>query len=160
MLGDLARNLRIFGYDTLYVGEIERTADTGSFEPLPDVVILQLAKDEGRLILTKDEPFAERDPENVVLVGGTTVPEYFSCLKEKLALSFTFDEAASRCSKCNEPIVHVPKSSIKGRVKEQTYRAFQDFYECPACKQVYWMGAHFSEDAHGLLAKFGDVIEK
>ncbi len=153
MLGKLARNLRFFGYDTLYVVELETDRDA-----LPDGDIYQLAVRTGRLVLTKDDQFSLRDPARVVLVEGKTLREQVASLKARLGLELAFDQANSRCSRCNELLAPVPKEQVKGRVKEGTFRTIDAFWECPKCQQLFWKGAHF-RDKDGLLSKFDGIVD-
>ena len=152
MLGKLARNLRFFGYDTLYVGELEKDRDA-----LPDGDIYKLAIRTGRLVLTKDDQFSLRDPARVILVEGKTLREQIVSLKAKLGLEPVFDQTNSRCSGCNQVLVSIPKEEAAGRVKDGTYRTIDSFWECPRCKQLYWRGAHF-RDKDGLLSKYDGLI--
>lgn len=154
MLGNLARSLRFFGYDTLYVGEIEKDSDA-----LPDGDIYQLALKTGRLVLTKDDQFSLRDPKRVILVEGKTLKEELASVKAKLGLVFTFDQANSRCSRCNGLLVPVTKEQVKGRVKDGTFRTIDNFWECALCRQLFWRGAHF-RDKDGLLSKFDGIIDE
>jgi uncharacterized protein with PIN domain len=154
MLGNLARNLRLFGYDTLYVGELEKDRDA-----LPDGDIYQIAVQTSRLVLTKDDQFSLQDPARVILVEGKTLREQVACMKAKLDIELSFDQANSRCSRCNEVLVPVPKEQVKGRVKEGTFRTIDKFWECGRCKQIFWRGAHF-RDKDGLLSKFDGMIDE
>jgi len=160
MLGRLAKNLRFFGFDTLYVGELEkerRSQDKdGEEKPLEDKEILEFAIDTGRIILTKDDQFALRDPERVILIEGPNVRDQFAFLKRRLGLSFNFDQANSRCYKCNEILEKIPKSIVEGRVKDKTFAAIEEYWECSKCKKLYWKGSHF-DLIHGLLAKFDGI---
>jgi uncharacterized protein with PIN domain len=153
MLGNLARNLRFFGHDTLYVGELEKGKD-----PLRDGEIYEMAVKAGRTVLTKDDQFSLRDPARVILVEGKDLREQVASVKLKLGLEFNFDQAHSRCSKCNEILVAIPKEQVKGRVKDGTYRTIDRFWECPRCQQLFWRGAHF-HTKDGLLSKYDGVIE-
>ncbi|MBN2151715.1 MAG: DUF5615 family PIN-like protein [Candidatus Lokiarchaeota archaeon] len=153
MLGNLARTLRFFGYDTLYVGELE-----GEGGALPDGDIYRLALETGRLVLTKDDQFSARDPGRVVLVRGKTLREEVACLKERLGLELVFDQANSRCSKCNEILLPVSKAQVEGRVKDGTYRTIDRFWECPRCTKLFWRGAHF-RDKDGLLSKYDGILD-
>jgi len=153
MLGNLARSLRFFGYDTLYVGELEKDRDA-----LTDGDIYKLALETGRIVLTKDDQFSLRDPARVILIQGNRLREQIACLKEKLGLVFNFDQANSRCSRCNEILLPISKDRVQGRVKEGTYRTIDRFWECPKCAQLFWRGAHF-RDNDGLLSKFHGLID-
>lgn len=153
MLGSLARGLRFFGYDTLYVGDLETCRGA-----LPDGDIYQLAIETGRIVLTRDDQFSLRDPARVILVAGKTPREQLASIKEKLGLDLVFDQGKSRCSRCNARLAPVPKEQVKGRVKEGTFRTVDAFWECTGCQQLFWRGAHF-RDKDGLLSKFDGLVD-
>lgn len=158
MLGDLARKLRFLGYDTLYVGEMElnETRD-GVMDPAPldDGDILHAARAAGRLVLTKDVAFASRG-HGVLLLEGNDVKQHLAKLEAMLGIRFMFDQARSRCFKCNVLLVLVPKDAVRNKVQANTLEAFDTFYQCPACEQVFWKGAHFRDGNGGFLAQFND----
>ena len=158
MLGRLAKNLRFFGFDTVYVGDLEkerRSQDLDAGEkPLEDKEILAIAIQTGRIIFTKDDQFVERDPEHVILIEGKNIRDQFAFLKQRLGLSFNFDQATSRCYKCNEILEKVPKSEVN--VNGKTLAAFEEFWQCPKCKKFYWKGSHFRQE-NGLLSKFDGI---
>ncbi len=165
MLGALARHLRFFGFDTLYVGEMERSTGVQVMDgskpehPLDDGEILCIARKLGRFVLTKDEGFARRDPERVVHVTGLNLKDYLILLKERFDISFNFDQNNSRCYRCNIVLQPVTKESVKGKVKEKTFIHYDTFFQCPDCMQVFWVGAHFTEQK-GLLNKFDELLDE
>ncbi|MHA1998052.1 MAG: DUF5615 family PIN-like protein [Promethearchaeota archaeon] len=155
MLGDLARSLRFFGFDTLFVGEMEKDLP----KALPDMEILELARRTGRIILTKDELFSRVDPAQVILLTGSRTSDYMEQLVEKLKLELKFNQDNSRCFRCNEIVVRVAKDLVKDRVKDNTYKHYDTFYECKSCGQVFWRGSHFSKDEGGIISRFSTVME-
>ncbi|MHA1793766.1 MAG: Mut7-C RNAse domain-containing protein [Promethearchaeota archaeon] len=164
MLGRLARSLRFFGYDTLYVGEMERNQHlSGSSgnggRAMSDNEILNWAVKSDRLILTKDEMFSRMDPSRVILLKGKDLRDYFLTLKETLGLQLKFDQSISRCFRCNEIVKPVSKSEIKGKVKEKTFINYNEFFQCPTCKQVFWKGSHFSREKDGIFARFDGILD-
>ncbi|MBD3187670.1 hypothetical protein GF325_12620 [Candidatus Bathyarchaeota archaeon] len=155
MLGKLARTLRFLGFDTLYVGELEQSLSSA----LPDPDILELARETGRFILTRDEMFSRMDSHRIILIPGGSVEENLNYLKSKQSFSFTFVQEDSRCYKCNKRVKKVPKKSIEKMVNEKTFEHHHAFFQCPSCNQVYWKGAHFKRDEDGILSRFSGVIE-
>ena len=105
MLGDLARILRFFGFDTEYAGDIEKEIakkqNSEEIIALADKEILIMAKGTGRIVLTKDEAFALTDPDQIIFLEGNDTKEHMVILKEKLGIKFKFDQNVSRCHNCN-----------------------------------------------------------
>lgn len=116
MLGSLVTWLRILGYDTEYwKGE--------------DKEMLEVAKKENRIILTKDRDvvrFAEKNGIPVLNLTSTDVPEALATVAEVFGISLEFDEKRTRCPVCNAPL------KICGS------RWF-----CEGCGKEYWIGSHW-----------------
>jgi len=135
MLGRLARWLRLYGYDTLYGIE-------------DDDEIIEVARREGRVILTKDVALAERARKlgvNVFLLRSNSLEGQVAELKR---LGVKFGElfpANARCPKCNGPIRTASKEEVKGKVPECVYEKYDEFYICENCGQIYWPGKQWRE---------------
>ena len=135
MLGRLARWLRLYGHDTLY--GIEN-----------DDEIIEVARKEGRVILTKDVALARKAEKlgvKVFLLRSNSLEEQVEELKR---LGVEFKElfpANARCPKCNGPIRAVPKEVVKGKVPSKVYENYNEFYVCENCGQIYWPGKQWRE---------------
>lgn len=135
MLGRLARWLRLYGYDTLYGVE-------------DDDEIIEIARREGRVILTRDSGLAERARKfglKVILLGSNSLEGQVRELKR---FGVEFQELFppnARCPKCNGPIRPVPKEEVKDRVPQKVYESYDEFYVCEDCGQVYWPGRQWRE---------------
>ncbi|ALM75419.1 Mut7-C RNAse domain-containing protein [Thermococcus barophilus] len=131
MLGRLARWLRLYGYDTVYGVK-------------DDDEIIEIAKKEGRIILTRDEELAKR-AKNAILISSNKFEEQ---IKQLMELGFTFNELFpenARCPKCNGPIKEIPKEKIKDKVPPGVYEKYNEFYICTECGQIYWLGRQWQE---------------
>ncbi|EEB73116.1 Mut7-C RNAse domain-containing protein [Thermococcus sp. AM4] len=135
MLGRLARWLRLYGHDTLYGIE-------------DDEEIIETAKRENRVILTKDVALARRAERlgvNVFLLRSNSLEDQVAELKR---LGVEFGElfpANARCPKCNGPIKAVPKEAVRERVSPKVYERYDEFYVCQNCGQIYWPGRQWEE---------------
>ncbi|WP_457753273.1 DUF5615 family PIN-like protein [Thermococcus sp.] len=131
MLGRLARWLRLYGYDTVYGIK-------------DDDEIIEIAKKEGRIILTRDEELAKR-AKNVILIKSNKFEEQ---IKQLMRLGFTFNELFpenARCPKCNGLIKEISKEKIKDKVPPGVYEKYNEFYICTECGQIYWPGRQWEE---------------
>ncbi len=135
MLGDVAKFLRILGYDTLY------------FPDLNDRELIEMASREERVLVTSDEELyklANRRGVNVMLIrGGASREEKVAFVFASLRIEPQFDPDKTRCSLCNGKLRRVPKEAVKGRVSENTYRAYDRFWVCEGCGRIYWIGSHW-----------------
>lgn len=137
MLGKLAKKLRILGYDSKYFSTIE------------DDKIISIAKNEKRVILTKDEQLtkiAEKQIASFVLIRGNYELEQIAQINSKFKLDkFVIDTDNSRCIACNGKLESVEKYKIIGKVPEGVIEREKKFWICDSCKKVYWEGTHFKK---------------
>jgi len=136
MLGKLARWLRMMGHDVRYSNKCD------------DSELLEIAKTESRIMLTRDlelyQRAAARSTE-AYFVEGLTEAEHLSELFNRFGVELSIDLEKSRCPQCNAKLAHVDKEEIAAKVKERTFRYYDEFWKCPNCGQVYWQGAHWTK---------------
>jgi hypothetical protein len=142
MLGRLARWLRVLGYDAGY-------AD------LPDDALVELARAEGRVLLTRDTRLVRR-PD----VGPHAFIRHDRVQDQLRQVAAAFDlqpgRAGTRCLRCNVALEALPRDAAAGRVPPYVWRTQQQFARCPACGRIYWRGTHWDHMTHelsGLRAK-------
>ena len=144
MLGKLAKYLRFMGYDTYYP---ERGMD--------DDMLLQIAKKEGRIIITRDKELAKRS--NGLYVASE---DYIQQLKIVIKTFNLNDEhMLSRCSICNEILVPIEKDEVKDKVPPYVYEHNDEFYRCPKCGRIYWWGTHTQRIESTIREIMGDENE-
>jgi uncharacterized protein with PIN domain len=134
MLGTLTRRLRLMGYDTLSANSLfpgSRREDT---------VLLEIARTQGRMLLTRDAELARRAGEQGVLVRSEQVDEQVAQLLGLglVSLQLSFD----RCSLCNTPLRPARRREIEGAEYAPEAREGLSFFWCPVCHRLYWMGSH------------------
>jgi len=129
MLGSLARWLRLLGFDVLYPG------------PIPDREIVEIAIEEGRVILTRDKELSSTVKAQALYVESDDLEEQLTFTMKELELKVT--EPMSRCSLCNARIEKVDKSSAEGEVPGGVYDRQEEFWFCPNCNKYYWQGSHW-----------------
>jgi len=133
MLGSLARKLRIFGFDTLYVNE-------GT-----DEEIMRLAKAGDRILLTSDVELCKRSNAagaRALLVTGSDDRSRMASLSGAApGFSRRLDLGESRCAlygELEEVGRDVAEASLPGRrARHRTY------YRCESCGKLYWHGKHW-----------------
>jgi len=130
MLGSLARWLRFMGYDASYP------------EPGPDRALIERARAEGRILLTRDKELAARVPGSVA-VRSDVLEEQIREVASTLALRLV--DPLSRCSLCNERLVKVSVDVLQGIVPEGVRSRHHEFWKCPSCRRVYWQGSHWDK---------------
>jgi uncharacterized protein with PIN domain len=134
MLGTLTRYLRFMGYDTLSANSLE-PGDTRE-----DTALLRIAREEGRFLLTRDRELARRGGDQAVFLGSEDVMAQIRTLSS-LGL-VTQGIVMDRCSLCNTRL----RPATAAEVEEAEYaprgKGGLEFFLCPSCRRVYWMGSH------------------
>jgi uncharacterized protein with PIN domain len=130
-LGGLARLLRMLGFDTLYDNHFD------------DDVIVTIAEQDGRIVLTRDRELLKR---RTVTHGC-----YVHALKSEAQLREVverLDLARSArpftlCLHCNTPLRAVDKASVLDRLPPRVREHYERFSTCDVCGRVYWEGSHW-----------------
>jgi uncharacterized protein with PIN domain len=115
---------------------------------LSDNELLELAKAEGRVLLTRDFELYKR------AVGRGLEGFYVECKREsdqiaevtkRYGLAIEVDMDKSHCPLCNTKLQPANKEQLKDKLEPNTYRYYDRFWRCPNCGQVYWQGAHWKQ---------------
>ena len=134
MLGSVARKLRIFGFDTLYVAHA------------PDDEILKMGIEQGRVILTADKELFKRvvkaGAPGVLVSGAGGVDDIAHILSKNGIASVRLDGISSRCSICNGLLEERTPEQVKNGIPDRVAECHSEFYRCAACGKVYWEGGH------------------
>jgi len=135
MLGKLTRWLRILGFDVKYSNILE------------DNELSAIAEEERRILLTKDLELYQRATAKGVkafYVTGETGEARLSELAKQFGISLVIDMKKSLCPRCNTKLQFTHKEKLAGKVEENTYAHYSDFWRCPRCGQIYWQGSHWN----------------
>jgi len=135
MLGKLTRWLRMLGHDVKYSDKLD------------DKELIRIAETEHRVLLTRDLELYQRAVArgvNAFYVDGQDEAEKLAKLARRFNLKLEMDIEVSRCPKCNAEIKPVSKEEVGGRVPENTFTRYEEFWECTKCGQIYWQGSHWS----------------
>ncbi len=136
MLGKLARWLRILGHDVIYSTE------------LSDSELLEFAKNENRVLLTKDLELYKRAVTKGIgafFVGGKSESERLAEVARRYSLTLEADMEKSHCPLCNTKLKATPKEQLSGELQKNTFTYYDKFWKCPNCGQIYWQGAHWKQ---------------
>ena len=137
-LGGLARLLRMAGYDTLYDNHYH------------DDEIERIAREEGRVLLTRDrELLKRRTVEQGCYLHALKPEEQLRELFARLRLGAGM-RPFSLCLHCNLPLRPVAKAAVAERLPPRVADLHQEFTTCDECERVYWKGSHHAR-MEGLL---------
>ena len=128
-LGKLAKYLRVMGFDTLY------------FNTIDDNDLIELAKKEGRIILTRDRVLYERQKAPIFYLEPIDNLEQLQVLQGEYNIKGY--SLTSRCIICNTQLQGIEKSKIENKIPKKVKEYFFEFEICSTCKRIYWHGDHY-----------------
>ncbi|WP_281951975.1 Mut7-C RNAse domain-containing protein [Nitrosophilus kaiyonis] len=131
-LGRVAKYLRLLGFDTLYFTNIE------------DNKIIEIAKNENRIVLTKDKILCERLKKSCYLVKSKKPIEQIKEIAKHFDLK-KYAKPFTRCIKDNALLEDIEKSKIEDKLPPKVKKFYNSFKICPKCHQIYWLGSHYEK---------------
>ena len=147
MLGNIARKLRLLGFDCKY------------FATIKDDQILSIAKNESRILITKNHRIANASKKqniSIIDVIGTDEAGQLVEICEKINLKkCKINVNDIRCTICNSIIQPIEKEKIIDRIPAKVEQLMQQFWMCGSCNHVYWEGTHIRN-----LQKFIDEVNE
>ncbi len=134
MLGNLAKKLRLLGFDSLYSSSIK------------DDELLRIAKNENRIIVTKDAELAQKAIKNEIMTVSITKEsevEQFFQINEIIKLGkCVIGVNTSRCPVCNNELRQIEKKDVMKKVPDGVFEITNDFWICNKCEKIFWEGTH------------------
>lgn len=133
-VGHLVRKLRMLGYDTLFIN------------PVDDADLVQMAEQEGRLVISGDRRLFERRPIRSGKVKGFFIDGYQDHTTQLRQIIGAFGlrrtAALIRCLECNTLLVPKSKEEASGKVPPYVHQTVGRYAFCPHCNQFFWEGEH------------------
>ncbi len=134
MVGRLAKYLRMAGYDVVYINDAD------------DDLILQIARNEDRIVLTRDTMMLERKEFKNGILRSVFISDdalLTQLLQVKYELDLVLKPDLIVCLVCNNPLKKVEKKDIKNKVPPYVYKTQSKFKHCSNCGRYYWRGTHY-----------------
>jgi len=148
MLGRLAKWLRILGFDVLYFSKAE------------DRELVDVARREGRVLLTRDTGLIERTVKrpNRLFVRSDGWEDQVAQVLDEYGL---WDKIRpnTRCVECNLPLKPLSRERARNLVTPYVWEHASSFAVCPGCDRVFWQGTHYG-DMERKIAKLLGRREK
>lgn len=134
MLGNIARKLRLLGYDSQYFSDID------------DEKLIDSAGKEKRIIISKDEELIKRTQKlgirSIHITKEEEIEQFFEIINSVDLKRIQINGNIARCPKCNSLTESVDKEIIKERIPQGVLKSNDEFWRCKCCNQVYWEGTH------------------
>ena len=125
----------MMGYDALF------------FHNIDDNELVDIALEEGRVILTKDTQIIKRRVANngqlKVVLTRDDDPKYQLRQVIKTLKLDCYLRQFTRCLECNEILIPRNKEEVKELVPPYVFLTQTQYMQCPSCLRVYWRGTHW-----------------
>jgi len=129
MLGRLVKWLRVIGQDVIYGPHL-----TG-------YGLIRAARQEHRLILTRDRGLKKKQPPALVFIKSNHYGEQLKQVVDACQLQ-PLEKLFSRCLNCNSLLQPKSKELVKEIVPPYALSTQENFFWCPQCQRVYWPATH------------------
>lgn len=134
MLGNIAKKLRLLGYDTKYSSDIA------------DNDLIETAKNEQRVIISKDYELVSKSQnsnvKSILLQKASENDQLFEIINQMNIKKLVLEGDSARCPKCNFHTIPIEKDIIQNDVPQGVLEFNNKFWKCENCNQIYWEGTH------------------
>jgi hypothetical protein len=138
MLGSIARKLRIFGFDTIYIRDIK------------DEEVVSIASKLERVILTCDKELFKRVVKvrgHGILLSGIDDVDNLAYIFAKYTIKpIDLDTITSRCALCNGQLENAKIEDLESMgIPPKVRLLHREIFRCVSCNKNYWKGNHFNQ---------------
>ncbi|MHA1616884.1 MAG: Mut7-C RNAse domain-containing protein [Candidatus Njordarchaeales archaeon] len=164
MLGNLARWLRILGFDTVYAQEIRKKENIRENKRF-DTYIIRIALLEDRILVTRDTELYTRaryyGVKAILLYSNISdiVSTLYTILSKVNVKQLPIYSSSPRCPVCNGLLKQITEAKIRLLVPENSWQYSTEFYVCNSCGKVYWKGSHWRRIS-SVLAKISQLLKQ
>ena len=134
MLGNIAKKLRLLGYDSQYFSDID------------DKRLIDSAKKENRIIISKDEELVKKAKKlgirSVYITKEEEIDQFFEIIYFMNLKRIHINGDTARCPKCNSLTESIDKNINKEKIPQGVLKLNDKFWKCKCCNQIYWEGTH------------------
>ncbi len=134
MLGNIARKLRLSGYDSQYFADID------------DDKLIDGAKKENRIVVSSDEELIKKTKKlgmkSIYVTKKEEIEQFFEIISSVKLKKIQINGSVARCPKCNSLTELVDKNGVMEKISQTVIRLNEKFWRCKSCNQIYWEGTH------------------
>ncbi len=147
MLGNIAKKLRLMGYDSSYFADIE------------DNKLIELAKNDKRIIISRDEGLIQKAQkyglESIFVKDKEEIEQFREIIRKLNLKTIEISGDKARCPKCNSETNPINKKNIHEKVPNKVLESNEKFWKCENCDQIFWEGTHIKN-----LQKFVEELNE
>lgn len=151
MLGNIARKLRLLGYDSRYFSDID------------DEKLIESAREEKRIVISKDEELIRRVQKlgirSVLITKEDEVEQFFEIINVVNLKRIQINGDTARCPKCNSLTEVVDKDMIMKKIPHGVLKSNDKFWKCECCNKIYWEGTHI-KNLQEFVGKINERLQQ
>ena len=148
MLGNIARKLRLLGYDSKYFSDID------------DTKLINIAIKEKRIVISKDHELIQRAQKFGIQTTHITqqkeIEQFFEIIDKIYLKNIQINGNVARCTKCNSLTESIDKNNYIKKIPMQIFNLKENFWRCNSCEKIYWEGTHIKN----LQSFVGQINER
>lgn len=134
MLGNIAKKLRIMGFDCMYDANID------------DNELIKQAKKDNRIIISKDFELVKKSSNfgvrSIFLEKGNEFEQLYEIILKLNLKKIEIDGDNARCPKCNSKTEFIKKDLVSNKLPTGVLDHNEKFWICKNCDKVFWEGSH------------------
>ena len=150
MLGNIARKLRLSGYDSQYFADVD------------DDKLIDSAKKENRIVVSSDEELIKKTKKlgmkSIYVIKKEEIEQFFEIITSVNLRRIQMDGNVARCPKCNSLTELVDKNSVKKKSPQGVIKLNDKFWRCKSCNQIYWEGTHI-KNLQSFVGKINERLQ-
>jgi uncharacterized protein with PIN domain len=148
-VGKLARWLRMLGYDTLFINDVD------------DNELIAIGLNDKRVLLTKDTQIMLRRVVTsgrlkAVLIEDDNPKDQLRQVARMMKVDQ--ERKFTRCLECNKLLVPKGKDDVRALVPAYVFNTQSQYFQCPACQRIYWRGTHWQRMNQEMEALMGAEV--
>ena len=134
MLGNIAKKLRIMGFDCMYDANID------------DGELIKQAKKEKRVVISKDFDLVKKSSNfgvrSVFLEKRDEFEQLYEIILKLNLKKIEINGDNARCPKCNSKTKFIKKEFVSNKLPNGVLDHNEKFWICRNCDKVFWEGSH------------------
>ena len=134
MLGNIAKKLRLIGYDSKYFSDID------------DKKLIDIARNENRIIISKDDELIKKTQKlklrSIHIIKNEEIEQFIEIITRVNLKRIQINGNTARCPKYNSLTESIDKNNINEKIPQGVFNLNDIFWKCKCCNQLYWEGTH------------------
>lgn len=134
MLGNIARKLRLMGFDCRYDSQIN------------DDELINQAKKDNRIIISRDRDLIRKSSKigirSILLEKKEEFEQLLEIIRKLNLKKVKISGDNARCPKCNFKTESIKKESVYSKIPKGVLENNEKFWICRICNKIFWEGSH------------------